>query len=129
MQGRNSTLPEMRGLGILGACREWVNGECPSFAACASNPAHALHQLQPDSIWRTRHVFDTCRTKRRRRCRLGIGIMLMSFLLGAAALIFCLWALIDAIQNPALDGTMRIVWVLVILLTNVLGAILYLLMG
>ena len=59
----------------------------------------------------------------------GIGMMVLSFGLGAAALIFCLWALIDAIQNPALDGTMRIVWVLVILLTNVLGAILYLLMG
>jgi hypothetical protein len=48
------------------------------------------------------------------------------FVLGIAAPGIWLWALIDAIQNPALDGTMRIVWVLVIVFTQISGAIIYL---
>jgi hypothetical protein len=48
---------------------------------------------------------------------------------GAVGLVVWLWALIDAIRNPALDNTMRLIWVLVIVLLSLLGAILYLLIG
>ena len=40
-----------------------------------------------------------------------------------------LYALIHAIRNPALDSTMRIIWVLVILFASLLGAIVYLIVG
>jgi hypothetical protein len=57
----------------------------------------------------------------------GIGILwTLMFILGIAALGAWIWALVDAIQNPALDGTMRIVWVLVIVFTQIIGAIIYL---
>lgn len=59
----------------------------------------------------------------------GGGCMLISVILGLLALAFWLWALIDAIRNPALDSNMRIVWILVILLTNWIGALIYLLIG
>ena len=50
-------------------------------------------------------------------------------ILGLAALAVWIWALVDAIQNPALDSTMRIVWVLVIIFTQIIGAIIYLAVG
>jgi hypothetical protein len=58
----------------------------------------------------------------------GWGLWIVFILLGLAAFVFWLWALIDAIRNPALDSTMRVVWVLGIVLTQFLGALLYLLM-
>jgi len=58
---------------------------------------------------------------------LGFGILwLLMIVLAIASLVIWVWALIDAIQNPALDGTTRIIWILVILFTHFLGAILYL---
>jgi hypothetical protein len=57
------------------------------------------------------------------------GFLLVWLVLGALALILWVWALIDAIQNPALSSTERIVWVVVIIFTNLIGAILYLLIG
>jgi hypothetical protein len=60
----------------------------------------------------------------------GFSILwVFMFLLGIAALVVWVWALIDAIQNPALDSTMRIVWVLVIIFTQIIGAIIYLAVG
>jgi hypothetical protein len=57
----------------------------------------------------------------------GFGMLwILMFVLGLAALAVWIWALVDAIQNPALDGTMRIVWVLVIVFTQIIGAIIYL---
>jgi uncharacterized RDD family membrane protein YckC len=57
----------------------------------------------------------------------GFGILwLLIIVLAIASLVIWIWALIDAIQNPALDGTMRLVWILVIVFTHFLGAILYL---
>jgi hypothetical protein len=60
----------------------------------------------------------------------GFGILwVFMFLLGIAALVVWVWALVDAIQNPALDSTMRIVWILVIVFTQIIGAIIYLIVG
>lgn len=60
----------------------------------------------------------------------GFGILwIVIFILGIAALGVWIWALVDAIQNPALDSTMRMVWVLVIVLTQIIGAIIYLAVG
>jgi len=60
---------------------------------------------------------------------LGGGMMLVMVVLGLAALALWIWALIDAIRNPALDPTMRIVWILVIVLTSWIGALMYLAIG
>ena len=46
-------------------------------------------------------------------------------LIGILALIFQIWMLVDAIQNPRLEGSQRIVWVLVIILLPCLGSIIY----
>jgi hypothetical protein len=60
----------------------------------------------------------------------GFGILwIFMFILGLAALAVWIWALVDAIQNPALDSTMRIVWVLVIVFMQIIGAIIYLAVG
>ena len=59
----------------------------------------------------------------------GGGMMLVAIILSVLSLILWIWALIDAIGNPSLNPTERLIWVLVILLTNMLGAILYLLIG
>ncbi len=59
----------------------------------------------------------------------GSGFMLVAVLLGIISLVIWIWALVDAIQNPALDGTLRLVWVLVIVFTGIIGAAIYLLIG
>lgn len=59
----------------------------------------------------------------------GGGLMLFFIVLGVLGLGLWLWALIDAIQNPALTGNTRLIWILVILLTNWIGALLYLTIG
>ena len=57
------------------------------------------------------------------------GMMILMVLLGVLAVVVWIWALIDAIRNPHLDDTMRIVWVLVIVFTQIVGAIIYLIIG
>ena len=59
----------------------------------------------------------------------GLLFVLVMLILGALGLILWIWALVDAIRNPALGDTERIIWVLVILFTQVLGAIIYLIIG
>ncbi len=59
----------------------------------------------------------------------GSGFMLVAVLLGIISLVIWIWALVDAIQNTALDGTLRLVWVLVIVFTGIIGAAIYLLIG
>ena len=59
----------------------------------------------------------------------GIGMFLIMVVLAIAAVVLWVWALVDAIRNPALEDTMRIVWVLVIVFTGFIGAIIYLLIG
>ena len=45
--------------------------------------------------------------------------------IGVAMSAFWLWMLIDCIRNQTLRDTDRTVWLLVILLTHILGAVLY----
>jgi predicted metal-binding membrane protein len=59
----------------------------------------------------------------------GGGFLLVWLLLGIAALILWLWALIHAIQNPSLSGNERLIWILVIVLTSWIGALIYLAIG
>ncbi len=58
-----------------------------------------------------------------------LGLGLVGGLIGIIASIFWLWMLIDAILNPRLRGAEKIVWVLVVLLLHVLGAIIYFFIG
>jgi hypothetical protein len=60
---------------------------------------------------------------------IGGGVVLFIALVGLLSLVLWIWALIDCIRNPALEGTMRIVWLLVIIFTGVIGAVIYLLVG
>ena len=57
----------------------------------------------------------------------GIGLALL--LAVVLTTVFWIWMLVDSITNPGLDGTERIIWVLVIFFTHVLGAVLYLLLA
>ena len=57
------------------------------------------------------------------------GFLLIGGLLGLLEVIFQIWMLVDAIQNPRLQGSQRIVWVLVIILMPCLGPVLYLAVG
>lgn len=59
----------------------------------------------------------------------GGAMMLLPILLGLVALALFVWALVDAIKNPNLSDTERIVWILVIIFVGCLGPILYLLIG
>jgi hypothetical protein len=60
---------------------------------------------------------------------LGLGCMCVGVLFGLAALAFWIWALVDAIQNPRLDSNERLIWILVIVLTTWIGAIIYFIVG
>lgn len=50
-------------------------------------------------------------------------------LVGLITLVFWIWMLIDAIQNPRLVGSQRVVWVLVIIFLPCLGALIYFFVG
>jgi hypothetical protein len=56
---------------------------------------------------------------------IGFIIAAPAGLIGLLTLIFQIWMLIDAIKNPNLDGTQRVIWVLVIFFMPCLGAIIY----
>lgn len=59
----------------------------------------------------------------------GGGLMLVIGIISLAFLAFWVWALIDAIKNPRLSDNERLIWIIVILLTNWLGALIYLIVG
>lgn len=58
-----------------------------------------------------------------------IAILLFLLIVGVAAFGFWLWMLIDALQNPTLDSTGRLIWVLVIIFLHGLGAVIYFFVG
>ena len=55
----------------------------------------------------------------------GAFALILAIVLG----IFWIWMLIDALTNPAFDGTMRLVWACVIFFLPFLGALAYLFVG
>ncbi|HVW01646.1 MAG TPA: PLD nuclease N-terminal domain-containing protein [Planctomycetaceae bacterium] len=59
----------------------------------------------------------------------GGGILIVWVLFVIAGLVLLIWALVDAIKNPNLSDTQRIIWVLVILFVGCIGPVLYLLVG
>jgi hypothetical protein len=53
------------------------------------------------------------------------GLGLFGGLIGLLLMIFWLEMLIDAVTNDAIQGTEKIVWVLVIIFTHFVGALIY----
>jgi hypothetical protein len=60
---------------------------------------------------------------------LSLGCLCVFGLFVLAATAFWIWALIDAIQNPRLDSNERLIWILVIILTQFIGALIYVIVG
>ena len=59
----------------------------------------------------------------------GGGITLVFGIIFIAFLAFWIWMLVDAIKNPRLSDNERLIWIIVILLTSWLGALIYLIVG
>ena len=57
----------------------------------------------------------------------GLGIF--AWLLSVLYLVFWIWMFIDCLQNPRLQSTEKLIWVLVLLFLHVLGPILYFFIG
>jgi hypothetical protein len=57
------------------------------------------------------------------------GFAAVALLLAIVTTAFWIWMLIDCLMNPRLQGTEKLVWVLVILFLHVLGAIIYFVVG
>jgi len=51
--------------------------------------------------------------------------MLLSVFLGLAALVFWVWMLVDCATNEPSEGNDKIVWVVIIIFANWLGALVY----
>ncbi|MGC4033609.1 MAG: PLD nuclease N-terminal domain-containing protein [Tepidisphaeraceae bacterium] len=58
-----------------------------------------------------------------------VGIPCFGGIIGLLCFALWIWALVDAIQNPALDSNGRLIWVLVIIFLPFIGSILYLVIG
>jgi uncharacterized RDD family membrane protein YckC len=57
------------------------------------------------------------------------GLGAFGLILALLASLFWLWMLIDALTNPRLDPTMKIVWALLIFFLPFVGALAYLFVG
>jgi hypothetical protein len=60
---------------------------------------------------------------------LGLALVLFLAVIALLLFVFWIWMLVDAIKNPGLSSTERIVWVLVIIFLHWLGALIYCLAG
>ena len=60
---------------------------------------------------------------------LGILFVLFIFGIGIAATVFWIWMLVNAITNKGITDTEKIVWVLVIVFTHFIGALIYFFVG
>jgi hypothetical protein len=60
---------------------------------------------------------------------MNTGLLAFGFffggLLGLLYFIFWLWMLVDSLKNPRLQGTDKLIWVLVIIILPVIGPLLY----
>lgn len=63
----------------------------------------------------------------------GLVFFIVAFLCIGLLIVFSLaifiWALVDCIKNQNLDQNQRLIWILVIVLTNPIGGIVYLIIG
>jgi Phospholipase_D-nuclease N-terminal len=55
------------------------------------------------------------------------GCVAAAILFGIAGTVFWIWALVDCATKEPNEGSSKVVWILVIILTHFLGAILYVL--
>lgn len=55
--------------------------------------------------------------------------MIVGAVIGLVSMVIWVLALVDAIKNPRLTDNERIIWVIVILFTQCLGAVLYYIVG
>ena len=55
--------------------------------------------------------------------------ILMIICLGVLGTIFWIWMLIDCLTNNGIPGSEKVAWVLVILFTHFLGALIYFFVG
>ena len=60
---------------------------------------------------------------------IALVVWLVLAAISLAGLLFWVWMLIDAIRNKSLSDNERIVWVLVIIFVNLLGAVIYFFAG
>ena len=56
---------------------------------------------------------------------IGLSLLLLIVIIILLASIFWLWMLVDAAMNPRLSDTEKIVWVLIVLFTHFVGAVVY----
>ncbi len=47
------------------------------------------------------------------------------FLLAVAGLVFWIWMIVDCATNEPSEGNDKIVWILIIVLTQIIGALIY----
>ena len=59
------------------------------------------------------------------------GVLLLAILavVGLVIFAFWIWMLVHCLQNQALSGNEKLVWVLVIVFTHFLGAVIYFFVG
>jgi phospholipase D-like protein len=57
------------------------------------------------------------------------GCGLIGVILFLVTSVFWIWMLVDCALNPALSGTDKVVWVLVIIFLHFIGALFYFLVG
>lgn len=60
---------------------------------------------------------------------IGLFLLFCAIVVGVLIFVFWLWMLVNAITNPRLTGTQKIVWVLVIIFLHALGALIYFFVG
>jgi hypothetical protein len=55
--------------------------------------------------------------------------LLISGLLGIVSLVAVIWAIVDIVKSSSLDGTEKLIWVIVVLALNLLGVLIYAFVG
>ena len=53
----------------------------------------------------------------------------LAIVIGLLSLAAIVWAVIDIVKNPALDTTMKVVWILVVLVLELIGVAIYYFVG
>ena len=59
----------------------------------------------------------------------SLSFVIFMIILVLLASVFWLWMLVDAAMNPRLSDMEKIVWVLIVLFTHLVGALLYYFLG